>query len=952
MGKRLVVFLVAVLPPAGAVVLSVRQPQASLLFIGLTLVIELAVVLVSFGGKVTQDLLARWRGRAVEYIDAALARRFSRFHHRYRAALRDSLRDVDLSGLVTTGYYTPGLDELFVDLQVEPRAPTLVDSGVLDEAEGPRRELFSVEELVGRRDAVALAVLGVPGSGKTTLLRHLARQTAREGRRGRRDVPILLYLRDHVDSIVNERLSLSTLVTQWWGRTKHREPVGWFEQRLDEGRCLVLLDGLDEIADRAHRRAVANWITAQVESHYGNDFVITSRPRAYETEPVGGATVYRVHSLTEEKVERFVRAWYGAFARDEDRRAKDRRTRQTAARARDQAGDLLDRVRGDPGLRALAVNPLLLTMIVNVHQVRGTLPKARVDLYREICEVLLWRRDERSGAVAEQDRGQVRDLLAALAHDMMLGKTRKLPRSAVVARITGLFADADVETVLDRVRRTGLFVDREETTWSFAHLTIQEYLAAAHVSTAGSGMSQVKAIDDPWWRETILFHVADPRAGADLGAIVRSCLRSGTEDALSLAFDVERHGRDIGPEVRAELDALVESSDPTRRRLVARVLLGGLLREVVTRADGAQVCVRPVTARIYALHLRDRALSDPTVPAGTGADDPVVGVRAETAGAFVLWANEVMAGHGPYRLPRRPEIEESPATRLAVGGNSVWLAPGDQRLWVPKGVPHPHLVDRASLVAHVRADIERSGRGLTRLLLTRALVITGFVCGLLAEPDGDRGDDDLHDHLYDLDRTLCHARDHGLVDQDLRITPGAGLATTREQVGRLRAELTRLAEPRDPHDPNADFDTAHDQVMGRTLSQALVWVLNQNAPADTWLDSFTTAFLRYSGVTDARDHIVPPGSPLPVEVPSSASPWALRTTEEVRVAITPFAAREKVLTRQTATDLRLRVLCLAGEADGPSGRAALIQTAAGLTLLERRDSGETPPTETIILAAG
>ena len=52
-----------------------------------------------------------------------------------------------------------------------------------------------------------LAVVGAPGSGKTTLLRHAARQACAPKRppRGRgnlaRDIPVLLYLRDHATRI-------------------------------------------------------------------------------------------------------------------------------------------------------------------------------------------------------------------------------------------------------------------------------------------------------------------------------------------------------------------------------------------------------------------------------------------------------------------------------------------------------------------------------------------------------------------------------------------------------------------------------------------------------------------------------------------------------------------------------------------------------------------------------
>jgi predicted NACHT family NTPase len=47
----------------------------------------------------------------------------------------------------------------------------------------------------------------------------------------------------------------------------------------------------------------------------------------------------------------------------------------------------------------MALNPLLLTMIATVHCYRGALPGRRVELYDEICDVLLGKRSEYKGII-------------------------------------------------------------------------------------------------------------------------------------------------------------------------------------------------------------------------------------------------------------------------------------------------------------------------------------------------------------------------------------------------------------------------------------------------------------------------------------------------------------------------------------------------------------------------
>jgi|GEM_PF-6933047 len=127
-------------------------------------------------------------------LNQAVRRRVSRFDRRYREFVLGSLRFIDLKGLATVGYYTPELDEVFVDVSLAFRAPNQVSGGLLAELPAEVTDRHSLGDFLDRPQPVVLAVVGVPGSGKTTLLRHAARQICRAHRGRRRAVPILLYL--------------------------------------------------------------------------------------------------------------------------------------------------------------------------------------------------------------------------------------------------------------------------------------------------------------------------------------------------------------------------------------------------------------------------------------------------------------------------------------------------------------------------------------------------------------------------------------------------------------------------------------------------------------------------------------------------------------------------------------------------------------------------------------
>src|SRR5262249_43400452 len=146
------------------------------------------------------------------------------------------------------------------------------------------------------------------------------------------------------------------LVTTQETTEKLGPPPGWFQSCLQAGRCLVMLDGLDEVADESQRKAVSAWVDKQVEHFPENFFIVTSRPHGYRSRPLERATVVEVQPFSVRQVREFVRNWYTAnevlsFGRD------DPGVRAAASKSAD---DLLRRVNATHALAALTVNPLLL----------------------------------------------------------------------------------------------------------------------------------------------------------------------------------------------------------------------------------------------------------------------------------------------------------------------------------------------------------------------------------------------------------------------------------------------------------------------------------------------------------------------------------------------------------------------------------------------------------------
>lgn len=450
----------------------------------------------------------------------------------------------------------------------------------------------------------------------------------------------------------------------------------------------MLLDGLDEVARDEDRRLIADWIERQVAAYPDNHFVVTSRPHGYRTAVIAPALVLQARPFTAEQVERFLRSWYQAA----ERHATGTAGQEAQLRADSGARDLLERLASAPALHDLTVNPLLLTMIANVHRYRGALPGSRADLYGEMCQVMLWRRAEAKRQAVVLPGPTKQRLLAQLAYEMMEAEVRDLPRGLVLAALRpglGRVSGApSAEDVLADVAFNGLLVEREKDLYSFAHHTFQEYLAATHIRDRNLIRTLTRAVDEVWWRETTLLYCAT----GDADPIVRTALSEGTVTALSLAFDCAESA-ELAPELRDRLEATLDAAfatdaQPELRRLLAGILAARHVTHLVPTSSGSRICQRPVPADLYRLFVNDTGARPPDghYPPGPRQPGAVTGIWADDATKFVDWVNslDMVSDDAVYRLPTPAELEHCSAANVWATSDSgssrpkLWTAPGQQ----------------------------------------------------------------------------------------------------------------------------------------------------------------------------------------------------------------------------------------------------------------------------------
>ncbi|AKT37797.1 metallophosphoesterase [Chondromyces crocatus] len=429
----------------------------------------------------------------------------------------------------------------------------------------------SLDELLSTHRSVV--VLGDPGMGKTTLLLYLSLVCAglipltrpaleprvplfislRELTMARTDTPDLRFI-DHLARSARADLSLPG------AHDMH------FDAMLRLGQAIVLLDGLDEVGSTAARDRLAQDIRAFQTEYPRAPIWVTSRIHGYTPDialPSNRFEHVRIASLQDDQIEDFLARWYGIQIPD----SPGQRTEQRESLRR--------AIFRTPGVRRLAGNPLLLTVIAFIHQVVGDLPQDRGRLYEQCIEMLLrsWL-DAKRGPADHAERhpfehlrlhqDRQKDYLAHLALHIQSHPWKARTRlrddasrglidrdealeclaqrhlaSSQRARPHLDLADArdEMRQFLDFIGdRAGLLLERGGGKLSFLHLSFQEYLAAWAFTCAPLEHDNpaffVKHLGDPAWEEVLLLRLyvvqRRPGGGGDTAfdTIVSALFRS------------------------------------------------------------------------------------------------------------------------------------------------------------------------------------------------------------------------------------------------------------------------------------------------------------------------------------------------------------------------------------------------------------------------------------------
>lgn len=367
-------------------------------------------------------------------------------------------------------------------------------------------------------------ILGPPGSGKTTLIQYLGWLAVTGSLHI--DAPPLITarvpLREWETWTLSDKHQGRDFVQYLTERHAHipQAPKAEHWQRwLSQGEVLLLFDGLDEITNHP---VFHNVFKTSLTMFPNCPTVMTCRTVSFA----------RYHSLGPD----FPVFMLGGF--DDQTRNAYIRAFPVEGRASYDPEALISHLDQTPHLRALATNPLLLSIFCSVVRQRqgGPLPATRASVYQQALTGLLTQRAHRTqvqypGEEPTQEEKLV--LLQCTAFHLFTQEERRLTftsdelgqalklalKEEGYGNATAPWANA-LRT--DLTQNSGLLRHSADQTFFFLHVTVQEFLVAANLSrfintngwhvqipVSGSNVSARALLDakawDPRWREVLIF---------------------------------------------------------------------------------------------------------------------------------------------------------------------------------------------------------------------------------------------------------------------------------------------------------------------------------------------------------------------------------------------------------------------------------------------------------------
>lgn len=332
-----------------------------------------------------------------------------------------------------------------------------------------------------------IVLIGGAGFGKSTSLNYLFCNY--ETMYGSYALKIKLDLKEYAKDIGEKRKNLLwCIATEFLRKIKHTqlsfdEIQVALSDYLDKGKCLVILDALDEIPTLSIRNKVRDEIANFCEIYYLNRIIISTREAGYLRNRFDDTFLHiKINQFNIEQIRKYSENWYNSYYAEQNEFDEFwKKFEQEIKRAR---------------CEGIISNPIMLILALVIFDVGKNLPTKRIEFYQKCIDTFLVERENIKAAFNLDNNTKsiltMNLTIPKIAHykfahinENVGYKFNHLELEKAVFNAIGV---SDVEMlnwgaavkqyVKYLVERTELVQEIDEDLYDFAHKTFYEYFLA------------------------------------------------------------------------------------------------------------------------------------------------------------------------------------------------------------------------------------------------------------------------------------------------------------------------------------------------------------------------------------------------------------------------------------------------------------------------------------------
>ena len=345
---------------------------------------------------------------------------------------------------------------------------------------------FSSQFLLKLINSQKIVILGENGLGKTALIKYFIHVLSTEKSIGwgflpeKAWLPIFISIPDFIRSTPDLSILdyLHNFTEKQW---QYLPPQGFFEYWLEEGRSLILIDGLNQLSDSEIINKTVENIADFLTIYEQNPAMITVRQGNYQRELLKTTHCghYYLQGFDDQKIQQFVKQWYG---NSEEENVEILRHEAL----------VLQNLNEQNWLKSWLKNPLLLTSLLLVHPLGMTLPKHKSEILERVVEPLftLWQKLPNLNYLTTADFPL---LMQQLASEMHLQEISVISQTELEQKLTAMIqklkqisqeqalaeSQMFVKVIYEKV---GILSVQDGKNYTFIVPTLQTFFAAQFIN--------------------------------------------------------------------------------------------------------------------------------------------------------------------------------------------------------------------------------------------------------------------------------------------------------------------------------------------------------------------------------------------------------------------------------------------------------------------------------------